>query len=140
MSGWSCRHEREVQQAASSGRWTSALREHASTCPSCREVATVTASLQGEAARVPHRVAPGILWAKARHRRRERAETLASRILTGGQIAIGVAGTGVVAYLGARLDLWAWLEVHPWGPMFLGVTGLLFVGGLAALRRITRDV
>ena len=84
--------------------------------------------------------APGILWAKARHRRRERAETLASRILTGGQIAIGVAGTGVVAYLGARLDFWAWLEVHPWGPMFLGVTGLLFVGGLAALRRITRDV
>lgn len=141
MMGWSCRRERETQQAASSGRWEPALRQHASTCPSCREVAALTAALQGETARAPHRVAPGILWAKARHRRRERAETLAARILTGGQIAIGVAGTGVVAYLGARLDLWNWLEleVHSWGPALLGVAALFVAGGFAVLRWITRD-
>ena len=86
MMARGCPQESTVQRAAASGRWTQELRAHASSCEACRDVMTVTSLLSGDAPVVPRRISPGILFARARHERRRRAETLASRILLGGQL------------------------------------------------------
>ena len=138
MTARSCGRLREMQQAAASGQWTDELRGHAATCAACHEVAVVTSALSGDVAAAPRRVSPSILWAKARFARRLRAETVASTILIGSQVAIGAIGLGVVAYAGARFDAWSSLSAGSWAPLVLGGAGLLVAGGILTLRWITR--
>ena len=134
-----CSRQSDVRDAAASGRWTHELREHAAACASCHEVAVVTLALSGDTTTAPRRVAPSILWAKARFARRRRAETVASRILAGSQVAIGIVGiVVVVAYVAARIDTWSALGGSQWSPALLGGAGLLVAGGLATLRWIGR--
>ncbi len=136
---WTCARQTDVRHAAASGRWTQALREHAAGCASCRDVAFVTAALSGDRTAAPRRVAPSILWAKARFARRRRAETLASQILVGSQIAIGIVGIAAVAYISVRLDGWSSLAASSWGVVFLAGAALLLAGSLATLRWVSRD-
>jgi hypothetical protein len=135
MTRRACDRQRDVQQAAASGRWTDELRGHAASCESCREVALVTSALSGDATAAPRRVAPSILWAKARFARRRRAETVASNILIGSQVAIGAIGLGVVAYFGARLEPWSAIGASS---TLLGGAALLVAGGLVTFRWISR--
>jgi hypothetical protein len=67
---------------------------------------TVTALLSRDEPVVPRRSSPAILFARARHERRRRAETMASRILVGGQVVTGAVGLAVLVWLGAELDAW----------------------------------
>jgi hypothetical protein len=141
--GRSCRHEREVQQACQSGRWTNDLRRHVAACQSCRGVEHIAALLSSQDAPATGRVAPSILWAKARHRRRARAEALASRILVGGQFVTGVVAVAVLAYLGTAIDGWVNFEAS-FGRLLpasgvLGGIGLLAVLGVATARLIARE-
>jgi len=139
----SCRRELEVQQASKSGRWTHELRAHASACEACRQVALVTEALAGDSTTVPRRIAPSIVWAKARHARARRAETLASQILVGAQLALGVAGLVALAYAGMLATGWPALGAA-FGrsehlPILLAGAGFLAVVGVATARLLTRE-
>ncbi len=145
MIGRACRHEHDVQQAAASGRWTAELRRHADDCVTCREIIFITSSLADDAPVAPRRLSPAILWAKAQHTRRRRAETTAARIIIWGQVATGIAGVGVLAYFGASAQLWAGLGAsgNAWGgvPIFwvIGAAAAVMVGSLLTLRWATRE-
>ena len=107
MTGRACLRERDVRQASSSGRWTADLRAHAHDCASCRETMVVASALAGDIAVPPRRMSPSILWAKARHARRRRAETAASRILVGTQVAFGLIGLALIAYAAGQIGAWS---------------------------------
>jgi len=135
-----CPHEHQVQAAAASGRWTAELRRHADGCGVCREILVITSSLAGDPPVAPRRLSPAILWAKARHARRRRAETTAARIIISGQLATGVAGIGVVAYFAARAEIWAAAASGslPVSWMLAGAAGVTLVS-LVTLRCVTRQ-
>lgn len=130
-----CRHEHEVQQAAASGRWTAELRRHADGCVTCREIVFITSSLAGDAPVAPRRLSPAILWAKARHARRRRAETTAARIIIWGQMITGIVGVGVLAYFGASAEFWAGLGTS--GNTSGGVPVSWMIGAAAAVAAVS---
>jgi hypothetical protein len=143
MIGPACRHEHDVQRAAMAGRWTNDLRRHVAACATCGDVARITAVLSGDATASPRRVSPSILWAKARHARRRRAEALASRILVSGQVCSGVIGLVVLAYAGTAVDGWSTFGASLGKalpvPELLGGIALLAMMGAATARLITRQ-
>lgn len=147
MIGRGCRFEQQTSQAARTGRWIEALRAHAGGCPTCRQVVLVTRALASQTREVPAKPPdPHLIWARAGHRRRLRAEALASRIVTGAQVAAGIVLLAGLLFVATRIE--AWLPVtRP--HVSAGFTGLLFfsLGGLAAglaggivLTRIARRV
>jgi len=143
MIGGACRLQPEIRQAATSSRWTNELRDHAATCAACREVAMVTAALSGDATMAPRRLAPSILWAKARFLRRRRAETLASRILVAIQIGSGLVAVVVLAYAATVLDGWSvfgsTLSRALTPPVLLVGAGLVTLIGVATARFLRRE-
>jgi len=146
-----CRFEPETTQAARTGRWTEALRAHTGGCPTCRQVVLVTGALASASTDASVRpVDPHLIWARARQRRRLRAEILASRIVTGAQVAAGIVLLAGLFFVAARVDVWvlsadASLQVH----VSTGFTSLLLLalsgiaaglGGGVVLTRIARRV
>jgi hypothetical protein len=150
MSGRGCRFEPETTQAARTGRWTEVLRAHAGDCPTCRQVVLVTAALASVSTEAPVRpVDPHVIWARARQRRRLRAEVLASRIVTSAQVVAGIILLAGLFFVAARVDVWipstSSLQVNV-STGFIGLL-LLALGGIAAglaggvaLTRIARRV
>lgn len=134
-----CDREHDVQQAAATGRWTTELRGHAAACRSCREIALVTSALLGDTTTAPRRISPAILWAKARHARRRRGETIASRILIGSQVAIGVIGLGVAVYFGVQPETWSAVGADRVSPTLVGSAALVTLASLATFRWLTRS-
>jgi hypothetical protein len=105
MIGRGCAQEDAIRRAATSGRWTPALQSHVETCRACAEVRTIAAMLGGAPAAPPPRLNAQMIWQRARHARRLRAEAMASRIMTIGQLGCGAIGLVVLAYVGARAEL-----------------------------------
>ena len=138
MIGRGCAHEDAVRQAATSGRWTPALESHAATCLTCREIRMIAAMLGAAPAGAPSRVNPHMVWQRARHARRLRAEEVASRIMTIGQLGCGVIALVVLAYFGSRTEFWPSLQASgataaglPW---LVGAV-LLTAGSMLAMFR-----
>ena len=136
-----CRLGRDVQQAAISGRWATALREHVEGCRSCREIASVTATLAAAPVPPPSTVRPAVLWIRAKHARRLRAEAMVSRIITAGQIGAGVVGLGLLLFAAGQIETWSSLAsvapVFEYAAWTVGVGGLTAAGILAMTRRHT---
>ena len=143
MIGRGCAHEDTVRQAATSGRWTPALVSHVESCRACGEVRTIAAMLGGAPAGPPPRANAQMIWQRARHARRLRAEEVASRIMTVGQLGCGVIGLVVLAYLGWRAEFWPVLqtasavtETLPW---LAGAIALTAGSMLAMFRWLSRS-
>lgn len=118
MSLRTCPRESEVKVLVERGQWPQAcapeLRNHASSCKSCSELALVTAAFQSArnqsvgSARLP---SPGLLWWRAQLRRRNVAVERISRPIMSAQIfalVLNVILAAVVAVWQARHGL-AWL-------------------------------
>lgn len=107
MSRVECKYETEILDAVASGRWPdrldTELRDHASSCSICSEVAMVSALYRDEYAlamdqvRVP---SAGLVWWKSELRARREAVRVASRPIT---LVAGIAGTCAIAVLAVVL-------------------------------------
>ena len=139
MSVRRCDRERDVQQAAATGRWTAELRSHAGGCQTCRETALVVTALGGDVVPAPRRFSPAILWAKARHARRRRAETVASRIIIGSQLAIGAIGLAAMVYFGVQPGTWSSWGLDRLSPSLVGGATLVALASLVTFRWLTRN-
>jgi len=136
-----CRRGREVQKAADAGRWTTELREHVTGCRTCREISLVVTTLASAPVRRPAMPNPAVLWARARHARRLRAEAMVSRIITTGQIVAGVIALAVLLALAGQVETWPGLSsAVEYGALTFGVAGLAAAGILAMTRRLSEDV
>jgi len=103
MSRVECRYESEVLDAVASGRWPdrldAELREHASSCSICSEVAMVSAIYRDEYALAMDQVrlpSAGLVWWKSELRARREAVRVASRPIT---LVTGIAGTCSIGLL-----------------------------------------
>jgi hypothetical protein len=136
-----CRRGREAQKAADTGRWTTELREHVTGCPTCREISLVVTALASAHVRRPAMPDPAVLWARARHARRLRAEAMVSRIITTGQIGAGVVALAVLLALAGQVETWPglWSAVE-YGALTFGVAGLAAAGILAMTRWLSEDI
>lgn len=107
MSRIECKYESEILDAVASGRWPdrldAELRDHASSCSICSEVAMVSTMYRDEYAlamdqvRVP---SAGLVWWKSELRARREAVRVASRPIT---LVTGIAGTCAIAVLAVLL-------------------------------------
>jgi hypothetical protein len=103
MSRIECKHETDILDAVASGRWPeradAELREHASTCGICSEVAMISTLYRDdyseamEQVRVP---SAGLVWWKSELRARREAVRVASRPIT---LVTGIAGACAIAVL-----------------------------------------
>jgi len=107
MSRIECKYEADILDAVASGRWPDRLdrelRDHASSCGICSEVAMVSALYRDEYASAmeqAHVPSAGLVWWKSELRARREAVRVASRPIT---LVAGIAGTCVVAVLVAVL-------------------------------------
>ncbi len=108
MSRIECKYESEILDAVASGRWPdrldAELRDHASSCSICSEVAMVSTMYRDEYAlamdqvRVP---SAGLVWWKSELRARREAVRVASRPIT---LVTGIAGTCAIAVLAVLLS------------------------------------
>jgi hypothetical protein len=103
MSRIECKYESEVLDAVASGRWPdrldAELREHASSCGICSEVAMVSTMYRDEYAAAMDQVrvpSAGLVWWKSELRARREAVRVASRPIT---LVNGIAGTCAIAVL-----------------------------------------
>jgi len=96
-----CPRERDVRDAAASGRWPADLAGHAERCDVCRDVRLVTSALATTSAPPPADVEPRALFACARHVRRINVESRISFIVT---------LTQAVALIGAAALLMSWVS------------------------------
>jgi hypothetical protein len=135
-----CPREIEILEAVSSGRWapeiSSNLRDHATTCPVCRDTVEVALAFREEraaallAARVP---SAGLVWWRAEMRSRRDAVSKATRPI---RIVESVAaGCAAAAALG--LLLWFGLpalQALLWRPsiaFFVGLGVLILLAPIA---------
>ncbi|HET9371338.1 MAG TPA: hypothetical protein VFO19_13860 [Vicinamibacterales bacterium] len=105
-----CAHEDAVRQASVTGRWTPVLQSHADRCRTCGEVRTIAAVLGTARVGPPPRANAQMIWQRARHARRLRAEEVASRIITIGQLVCGIVGLVLLAYWGWRAEFWPTMQ------------------------------
>ena len=103
MSRIECSYETEILDAVASGRWPdrldAELRDHASSCSICSEVATVSTIYRDEyASAMEHARVPsaGLVWWKAELRARREAVRVASRPIT---LVSSIAGTCAIVVL-----------------------------------------
>jgi len=110
-----CKHETELVEALTSGRWPGAcgddLRGHVAICAVCADVVLVAQALEQESAQARVEMslpAAGLVWWKAQMRaRREAAERAAQPIA----IVEGLAWVcGVVCLLGTAIWQRRWIE------------------------------
>lgn len=101
MSVRRCAREEAVRIASASGRWTPALTVHASVCPVCGEIKTVTEALAAPLTGKAQAVNPVIVWARARQAADLGAAARMARILTVTQIL--TASVVLVVLVGATL-------------------------------------
>ena len=132
-----CTREYEIVEAITSGRWPEAcdadLRNHAMTCPVCKDVVLVTAALHGErdsavaGAGVP---SAGLVWWRAELRARREAVRVAERPMKWVHSLAAASAAGVaVALLGGMLPF-----VRELLTAFTNLPELgLLIGGLATL-------
>jgi hypothetical protein len=128
-----CPREFEILEAVSSERWPPAsgsdLRDHAGTCPVCRDAIEVALAFREEraaallAARVP---SAGLVWWRAEMRSRRDAVSKATRPI---RIVESVAAGCAAA---ATLGLLLWFGL-PALQALLGQPSIAFFVGLAAL-------
>jgi hypothetical protein len=97
-----CHRQDAVRAASASGRWTPALEAHASICPTCRDIRTVTTALSSPLAATPVPVDLALLWLRARNASQVAAAARASRILT----TVQIAGAGLVLAVCASFLRW----------------------------------
>lgn len=107
MSRIECKYESEILDAVASGRWPermdAELRDHASSCNICSEVAMVSALYRDEYASAMDQVrvpSAGLVWWKSELRARREAVRVASRPIT---LVSGIAGTCAIAVLAVVL-------------------------------------
>ena len=139
MTGPHCDREIEVRDAGASGRWTQGLRQHASECSTCRDVALVAtafASLPGTGRITAN---PALLWELARQARRLRAEAQISRIITVTKIVAAFLSGAAIVGLVTRFATWpaSWSALVPGDDdraVLYGATGLLLVAVFAVSR------
>jgi len=143
MIGRTCAREDAVRLAATSGRWTPALQSHADGCRTCGEVRTLASMLGAAPAGPPSRLNAKMIWQRARHARRRRAEEMASRIMTIGQIGSGAIGLVLLAYFASRAEFWPAMQsagattaVLPW---LAGAVALTAGSMLAMFRWLSRN-
>jgi len=103
MSRIECPYESEILDAVASGRWPdrldAELRNHASSCGICSEVAMVSAMYRDEYASAMDQVrvpSAGLVWWKSELRARREAVRVASRPIT---LVTGIAGTCAIAVM-----------------------------------------
>ena len=77
---------------------------------SARPLRTIAAVLGTAPAGPPPRANAQMIWQRARHARRLRAEEVASRIITIGQLVCGIVGLVLLAYLGWRAEFWPTMQ------------------------------
>lgn len=136
MSWLGCPREREVQEATAAGRWTADLRAHAATCRPCADVALAVTVLAAPIPGRPIAADPAVLWNQARLSRRLRAEAQVSRLVTGVQMAIGLALIAALVYASARSEMWTAIPVAGAGLAAIAAgTGLLLGGMMVLMRR-----
>ena len=114
----SCPREADVQALLERGQWPQAcapdLREHVSTCRSCRDLALVTTAFQrarSQAIGAAKPGSPGLLWWRAQLRRRNVAVERISKPILRAQIfafVVNLVVVAVVAVWQARHGV-AWL-------------------------------
>ena len=107
MSRIECKYESEILDAVASGRWPdrvdAELRDHASSCSICSEVAMVSTMYRDEYALAMEQVrvpSAGLVWWKSELRARREAVRVASRPIT---LVTGIAGTCAIAVLAMLL-------------------------------------
>jgi len=137
--GNGCPHESEIVTAITSGRWPSAvepeLREHATSCATCREVADLAAMLRDDqiglcrSAEVP---SSSQVWWRAAVRARAEAQRAAARpiMIVQRVAAVGAAALMAAApiWLVARTD-WAALATEI--SAVIGARGTEIAAGLS---------
>jgi hypothetical protein len=103
MSRIECKYESEILDAVASGRWPdrldAELREHASSCSICSELALISTMYRDEYASAMDQVrvpSAGLVWWKSELRARREAVRVASRPIT---LVSGIAGTCAIAVL-----------------------------------------
>jgi hypothetical protein len=141
-----CEQEPRVLEAATSGQWEPALRQHLEACPACAEVALV-ASFMNEAeadpaeARLPD---AELVWWKAQLKaRRSAAERATQPIALVEKAACaggGLALIAVLAFLWPSLQAWGdlvfanWMEGSQVAPVLaLGLFSVLVLGVVSVL-------
>ena len=110
MSRIECSHESEILDAVASGRWPNRadanLRDHASTCSICSDVARISALYRDDYASAleeTHVPSAGLVWWKSELRARREAVRVASRPITLVQWIAGICAVG--ALVGALVGL-----------------------------------
>jgi hypothetical protein len=93
-----CSRQDAVRVASATGRWTPALEAHAATCPTCRDVKTVTSALAAPLVAAPLTIDPVLLWARARNAAQIAAGARIARILTTAQVMAASLLLVVVIY------------------------------------------
>jgi hypothetical protein len=110
-----CPRESELWEAIAAGRWPDAtnadLWSHVNECPTCRDVALVSASLSSEGLSARREAAPptaAVVWWRAQMRARQEAASRAARPITIVQgVAVACAIGLAAAVAGSALD---WLQ------------------------------
>jgi hypothetical protein len=104
MSRVECKYESEILDAVASGRWPDRLdeelREHASSCSICSELAMVSAMYRDEYASAMDQVrvpSAGLVWWKSELRARREAVRVASRPITLVTVIAGICAIAVLA-------------------------------------------
>ncbi len=76
------------------------------------------------------------LWVRARHVRRLSAAAAVSRIITAGQIGVGLFGIVLLVVLGAQVETWpVFTPTVQYGAWMMGAIGLAAAAILAMTRR-----
>jgi hypothetical protein len=119
MARYECEFEAEVLAAAIQSRWPNrvdpALREHASRCQVCSDVAVVAAAIdtaREETRELPALPDAGRVWWIAQMRARREAAVAAARPITATQLIAGACAVGLLGACFGATSAWFQESLH----------------------------